>query len=55
MCCNRFIGETLVHALWLLDRSVVSAAAAMYQEATGTLFWQGTSQALPHVVDLFHV
>ena len=37
MLCNRFIGETLVHTLWLLDRSVVAAAAAMYQEATNTL------------------
>jgi len=54
--CNRFIGETLVDALWLLDKSVVAAAvaAAMYQEATSNLmsllimaglslnvFWQG--------------
>ena len=65
MGCKRCIGETLVHQLLLLDKSVV---AAMYQEATGTLmsllmkadlslkvFRQGTSKPLPPVVDFFHV
>jgi len=50
------------------SKSVVTAAAAMYQEATSTLMsllmkaglplnmlWQGTSKPLPHAVDLFHV
>jgi len=67
MHCNRFIGEILVRMLWHLDKSVVAAAAAMYQEATSTLmsllmeaglslnvFWQGSSKPLPCVVDLFH-
>ena len=63
-----YVGEILVHALLLLDKSVVAAAAAMYQEVTSTLMsllmkaglslnvlWHGTSKPLPCVVDLFHV
>jgi len=52
----------------LLDKSVVAAATAMYQEAISTLmsflmkaglslnvFWQRSSKLLPHVVDLFDI
>jgi len=31
MCCNRFIGETLVRVVFL-EKAVVTAAAAMNQE-----------------------
>jgi len=37
MYSNKFIGETLVHKLWLLDKFVLVVATAMYQEATSTL------------------
>jgi len=52
--------------MWLSDKSVVAAAAAMYQVAASTLlsllmkaglstnvFWQGTFKPLLCVVDLF--
>ena len=31
MHCNKFIGETIVHKEWLLDRSVVLAQVLSYK------------------------
>jgi len=51
MLCNIFIGESLVHELWLLDMSVVKQLQAPWQASwwRQVCLWMYSGREPPHV------